>query len=135
MGTKARQWTLDDGTTWTTKALGEAVGCSASSAYHRLNKSSDPTYVLRPLEDVKRVNGYRIYVLDDGSEWTSRMVAEKTGCLLSTAATRLSCYTDVDKIMAPPLKKLFKDRMENNAMKNRMYFDPLGHWKLLNRCL
>jgi len=133
VGVNHRKWKLDDGTVWTTTELKELIGCSSSSAYHRLIKSTDPAYVLRPIEQVKRVRGQKLYLLDDGSEWTARMVTKHTGCLPSTAATRLCCYTDPAKVLAPPQGKVYKDRMVGNAMKRRMYADPLGHWALINK--
>jgi hypothetical protein len=132
MGSKRREWKLDDGSVWTTKSLSELVGCSVSSAYHRLMKTSNPEYVLRPVESVKRIKGYKVYRLDDGSEWTAKQVATHTGCLHSTASTRLSCYTDPDKVLAPPVRNPLHDKRLNEQMKSRMFFDPEGHWKLIN---
>jgi hypothetical protein len=88
--------------------------------------------VLRPVESVKRIKGYKVYRLDDGSEWTAKQVATHTGCLHSTASTRLSCYTDPDKVLAPPVRNPLHDKRLNEQMKSRMFFDPEGHWKLIN---
>ena len=133
MGMKHREWILDDGSVWTTTMVRELVGCTASSAYNRLTKSADPKRVLRPLDAVKKINGKKVYILDDGSGWTSDMVVEHTGCLKSTASTRLSCYTDPDKVLAPPLKKTQREMEARKAMQDRMYFDRLGHWALINK--
>ena len=135
MGTKSREWVLSDNTTWTTIQVAEYVGISHSSAYHRLNKSLDIDTVLRQPENVKRFGGKRLYVLDDGSEWTSTMVANHTGCLMSTASTRLSTYTDPTRVLAPPLHQVTKDKTVTASVKERMYYDPLGHWALLNKAL
>jgi hypothetical protein len=132
MERKRKEWKLDDGSIWTTKSLSELVGCSLSSAYHRLSKTKDPVYVLRPIDKVKRVKGYKLYKLDDGSEWTAKQVAEFTGCPRSTASTRLSYYTDPAKVLAPPIRKPLHDKNLNKQMKKRMFFDPEGHWKLIN---
>jgi len=108
------------------------INCSLGVAYYRLKKSSDPDEILKPLDKNKSVDGLKIYTLDDGSRWTAKQVAKHTGCILSTASTRLSCYTDPKKVLAPPLEKTAKDRRINNAIKERMLFDPYGHWKLIN---
>jgi len=126
---------LDDGSTWTSKEVAKLIDCSASNAYSRLMVSTDPAYVLRPMDKAKKKDGKRVYVLDDGSEWTYEMVAVHTGCGSSTAATRLSLYTDIKRVLAPPLKRAQEEKRARIAMADRMYFDPLGHWKLLNRCM
>ena len=78
MGVKCREWVLDDGSTWTTKAVSDLINCSSSNAYSRLMGSKDPSIVLRPMGMAKKIDGKR-------------------------------------------------------SLSNRMYFDPLGHWKLLNK--
>ena len=133
MGSKKREWTLDDGSVWTTEMVMLKVGCAQGTAYYRLNRSSDPRTVLKAREAHKAGGGMKVYVLDDKSEWTARQVAKYTGCKLSTASTRLSCYTDVDRVLAPPLNQTTKDKVVNNSVKNRMFFDPEGHWRLLMR--
>lgn len=133
MGSKARQFILDDGSEWTTEGLSSRIGISHSSAYYRLNKSTDPIIVLRPRDKVKVTNGLKLYILDDGSEWTSADVSEYTGCKKSTASTRLTMYTDPKKVLAPPYTPSTKIKTVTGAIKKRMLYDPEGHWKLINR--
>ena len=68
MGSITRKFTLDDGSVWTTGDLSLRIGISHSSAYYRLNKSTDPTIVLKPRDKVKVTSGLKLYKLDDGSE-------------------------------------------------------------------
>jgi hypothetical protein len=133
MGAKPKEWVLSDNSKWTAMQVANYVGIGHSSAYHRLSKSADRDIVLRKAENVKRLGGKRLYILDDGSEWTSTMVANHTGCLLSTASTRLGTYTDPAKVLAPPPYYVTKGRTVSAAIKERMYYDPLGHWALLNK--
>jgi len=133
MGSKARQFILDDGSEWTTEGLSSRIGISHSSAYYRLNKSTDPTQVLKPRDKIKVTNGLKLYKLDDGSEWTSADVSEYTGCKKSTASTRLIMYTDPKKVLAPPYTPSTKIKPITEAIKSRMLYDPDGHWKLINR--
>ncbi len=130
---KLIDYVLDDGSVWTTKSLMKEIGCAHGTAYARLTKSNEASYVLRKKEFSKKYGGLRLYVLDDGSEWTSRMVAKHTGCKLSTASTRLSCYTDPEKVLKPPLTYDYKDKTVNEYTRNRMYFDTNGHWALINK--
>jgi len=137
MGSVVKQWVLDDDSVVTTKMVMDEVGCSHSSAFYRLTKSTNREEVFRPREKHKIHNGKRLYVLDDGSEWTSTMVAEHTGCLLSTASTRLSCYTDPAVVLAPPKDKggfgKSTAKEVTNYISSRMFYDPDDFWKLLNR--
>ena len=133
MGSITRKFTLDDGSVWTTGGLSLRIGIAHSSAYYRLNKSTDPTIVLKPRDKVKVTSGLKLYKLDDGSEWTSAEVAEYTGCKKSTASTRLTMYTDPVKILAPPLSVTTVKKTVTDAIKKRMLYDPDGHWKLINR--
>jgi len=132
MGCKRREWTLDDGSVWNTENLSKLVGITSSSAYYRLNHSSDPNEVLKPKSEVKSSNGLKIYTLDDGSKWTAEEVVKHTGCKKSTVATRLTVYTDPEKVLAPPLSATTIGKTVSETIKKRMFYDPLGHWKLLN---
>ena len=129
-----REWVLDDGSEWTVKDLSKLLGCTISSAYYRLQKSNEASVVLKPIERIEKRDGLKVYYLDDGSGWTAKEVAEKTGCLSSTASTRLSCFTDPNKVLASPLRdRQAKERSVKARVNNRMFSDPLGHWKLINR--
>ena len=129
---KYKEWTLDDGSVWTVISLMNKIGCAHTTAYARLVKSSLAKQVLRPCEKNKDAYGYKVYTLDDGSEWTASMVAKHSGVAKSTASTRLSCYTNPEKVLAPPKAQVVNKRMFN-ATKTRMYYDPLGHWALINK--
>jgi len=130
---KRKEWTLDDGSVWTVTSLMEKLGCAHTTAYARLHRSgSSAAHVLRPCEKNKDAYGYKVYTLDDGSQWTAASVAKHTGVAKSTASTRLSCYTDPETVLAPPKYKSIEKKM-SNLRKGRMYYDPLGHWALLNK--
>lgn len=133
---KAREFTLDNGEVYTTATLRAKLGVSHSTAYARLVASNRASSVLKPGYPFEKRDGLRLYLLDDGSKWTSRMVAEHTGCKISTASTRLSNYSDPAKVLSPP-KTIDSDTAERilERIQERMYFDPLGHWKLLNKAL
>jgi hypothetical protein len=133
MGSITKKFTLDDDSVWTTRDLSALIGISHSSAYYRLNKSTDPAQVLKPRDKIKVTNGLKLYTLDDGTEWTSAEVSEHTGCKKSTASTRLTMYTDPKKVLAPPYTPSTKIKPVTDAIKRRMLYDPEGHWKLINR--
>ena len=133
MGSTSRKFILDDGSEWDTFKVCKHTGITHSSAYYRLNKSTDPAKVLRPKEKVKATSGLKVYVLDDGSSWTSAEVAKHTGCKKSTASTRLTMHTDPKKILAPPYTPSTREKPITEAIKKRMLYDPDGHWKLINR--
>ncbi len=128
-----REYVLDDGSVWTVPKLMLYLNCAHGTAYHRLGKTDKASYVLRKKEVNKSTSGLRLYVLDDGSEWTSQMVARHTGCKPSTASTRLSCYTDPKKVLKDPKVYERREIAVKEAIKERMYYDPLGHWALLNK--
>jgi len=130
---KLKEWTLDDGSVWTVQDLMDKLGCAHTTAYARLHRGgSSATHVLRPCEKNKDAYGYKVYTLDDGSQWTAASVAKHTGVAKSTASTRLSCYTDPKTVLAPPKYKTI-DKKVANIRNGRMYYDPLGHWALLNK--
>ena len=133
MGSKVRKFRLTDGSEWTTPELAKKIGCSVSTAYHRLTKSKDPASVLRPRALHKVHNGLRIYILDDGTEWTSRSLAEHLNIKQSTASTRLSMYSDPKKVMADPATTMRPSKGSEAIRAERMYNDPDGHWKLIMR--
>ena len=132
MGSKNLEFTLDDGTVITTNQLSEQLGCSVSTAYSRLMASKDPKLVYRKVN--KTHKGGRFYTLDDGTKWNAASLSEALSIPMSTAATRLSCYTDPKKVLAPRhTKTRKKEKSVPSIIKQRMYFDPDGFWKLINK--
>ncbi len=77
------------------------------------------------------------HTLTDGSVWTSPMVAEALQCTLAVACTRLAKTKDPAVLLKPIQKRGTKKTQAELSIKeirsNRMYFDPLGHWNLLNK--
>lgn len=129
---KWKQYTLDDRSKWTVKEAAIELKCNQSTAYARLRSSSDPKHVFRPLNITKDKHGHKIYTLDDGSKWTAIEVAKHTGVAKSTASTRLSTHSDPNKVLAAIGERIMnKDAVEQ--YKTRMYYDPLGHWALINK--
>jgi len=132
VGSKNLEFTLDDGTVITTNQLSEQLGCSVSTAYSRLMASKDPKLVYRKVN--KTHKGGRFYTLDDGTKWNAASLSEALSIPMSTAATRLSCYTDPKKVLAPRhTKTRKKEKSVPSIIKQRMYFDPDGFWKLINK--
>jgi len=131
MGAKTVTFTLDDGTKITSTELSNKVGCTQGTAYGRLMNSSDPAKVFRP---VNTTNRGAVYVLDDGSEWTTAKLARHLNANKTTAGARLANSRDPARVLAPVKRNEVDERNHrvSNAMKKRMYFDPLGHWKLIN---
>ena len=134
MGSKNLEFILDDGTVITTNQLSEQLGCSVSTAYSRLMASKDPKLVYRKVN--KTHKGGRFYTLDDGTKWNAASLSEALGIPMSTAATRLSCYSDPKKVLAPKHTKTRKvEKPVAQVIKTRMFYDPDGFWKLFNRVI
>lgn len=133
MAPKTKIFTLDDGTKVDVPQLSKELGCRESTAYQRLCNYTDPKKVYRPVSHSPA--GGRLYTLDDGTQWSAAMVAKEVGIPQSTASTRLSMHSDPRKVLAPPKKKADESQIKSNErfIKNRMYFDPLGHWSLINK--
>ena len=132
MGAKIITFTLDDGTELTSSDLAEKVGCTQGTAYGRLVSSSDPAKVFRP---INATNKGSVYVLDDGSEWTTAKLAKHLDVKKTTAGARLANSRDPARVLAPVKRNDIDERNHRKVsadMKKRMFFDPLGHWKLIN---
>lgn len=53
-GRKPKTYILDDGSEWSGPQLAKHLNCAPSTAVGRLNASTDPARVLKPLEEQKR---------------------------------------------------------------------------------
>lgn len=133
MGCKEKQWTLSDGTITTTVDVSKRLGCSMSTAYARLNRTNNPDIIYKPMPKYRITDGHKemVYTLRDGSNWTAREVAKEVGCKIGTASARLCTSTDPTRVLAKIKKEEPPSKSMQEIIKDRMYFDPLGHWKLL----
>lgn len=135
-----REFSLDDGTVLTVDDMVEKTGWARGTCYARLSKWTNPLKVFKALSSTQRG---RLYVLDDGSEWTSQSLAEFLDCKVSTAGTRLSMMKGESKRILAPVRggTSYYDARANNStevqkrVRGRMWYDPLGHWELLNKVL
>jgi len=144
--TKNRKYFLSDGTPITTEELMQRSGLSRSACQKRLVKGGTLDEMLLTPEG----NRFKSYTLDDGSEWTTHTLMDRYKLAYSTAYVRLNKYTDPAKVCCPSTFKpktiaSVKDTLNKSTgissnavvgtiVKSRMYYDPLGHWKLINRC-
>jgi len=133
MGLTNTVFILDDGTTITSLELSKKLDCPKSTAYARLAKTTDPKKIYKKVNHCEK--GGRTYTLDDGSQWNSRTLAEYIGIGISTASSRLSLHSDPKKVLAPAKVKKPKEKTVDKIIKERMYFDPLGHWGIINKNL
>jgi transketolase C-terminal domain/subunit len=135
-----KEWVLDDGTTVTTEDVMAKLKCARSTAYSRLVRSTNPTYIYKGVQDT---SGGKTYLLSDGSYWTVAELAEHLGCLHSTAGCRLSNTltkgNDVAKVLKPVNGLMSVSEIKHRASKSivkiqkaRMIGDLEGHWKLFN---
>jgi len=144
MNTKTRIYTLDDGTTTTVEDMVKEFNWASSTCYARLQDSTDPSRVYRSLSPTRKDSRIE-YTLDDGSKWTAVSLAEflskkyNTKCKPTTAGGRLCTMNGDSKRIFSPLRNSQFNSDESKSVKKminkRMYFDALGHWALLNRCL
>lgn len=130
-----RVYTLIDGTEVTALGLVEKTGVTIGTARARLNRSKDPEYVFKKS---LKVRDEVIYTLDDGSEWRVYDVMNVTSMSEATCKARLVKHTDPEIVLK---HRNVVDDAEScegkitDKMRERMFFDPLGHWALLNKCL
>jgi len=90
--TKAKTFTLSDGSTWTAAELGKKLGLTATACRYRLDQSNDVAIVTReshtPIGHTKDKSA-RTFVLSDGTEMTANGVARRFNLNQSTAYARL----------------------------------------------
>jgi hypothetical protein len=125
---------LSDGTHVTAADIAEKVGCSISTARCRLTRSKEVEVVYRSMQ----VTGsHKTYRLDDGSKWTIPEMVAETGLSKNALTVRLHKSKDPNIVLKPKDSNgsVIQGARISEAIKQSMYFDPLGHWKLLNKCL
>ena len=142
MNEKTRIYTLDDGTTTTVEDMVKELNWASSTCYARLQDSTDPSRVYRSLSPTRKDSRIE-YTLDDGSVWTAVTLAEHLAlkynaeCKSTTAGGRLCTMDGDSKRILAPLREGYTEESKSvkKLIGDRMFFDPLGHWALLNRCL
>ena len=129
---------LTDGTKTTTDQMVEDTGWARSTCYTRLCKSNDPAIVYKSLSPTRR-DGHVVYTLDDGSEWSAKSLGEHLGCTKTRAGGRLSTMKGESARILKPIDHDLEIGSNNKEVEKRfskrMFFDELGHWALINRCL
>lgn len=127
---------LTDGTTITAPELALKLNCAIPTAKCRLTRSKDPKVLFKPViksADLKRGN-FKKYTLDDGSVWTVPQIAEKTGLTNQAVASRLFITKEAAKVLLPKRRHPAVDtKRVSKEVKQRMYFDPDGFWKIFNK--
>jgi hypothetical protein len=136
MGYYAVKYTLDDGTTTTVVEMMKKTGMAQGTCYARLNASTDPAQVYRPLQHTR---SGKSYTLDDGTVWTVDEVAEFLGCKRTSAGARLSSMNGESKrIFAKPRndfsgENALDEMMLKERISKRMYEDSTGFWGIFNK--
>jgi len=142
MNSKTHVYTLDDGSTTTVEDMVKELNWAKSTCWSRLQSSTDPSKVYKKLSPTRKDSRIE-YTLDDGSRWTAETLAAylakkyNTTCKSTTAGGRLCTMKGNSKKIFSPLRE-GRDEEYNKVskmIKDRMYFDPLGHWALLNKAL
>lgn len=83
--TKAKVWTLDDGSQWTVKQLAQEAGVHKRTMQTRLHRSRRRAYVLAPREGDEGADGFAVCLRDNNAPsgywfvgaYNDRKVAEK----------------------------------------------------------
>jgi len=126
--------TLSDGSHVTAADVAAKVGCNISTARCRLTRSKDVDVVYRSMQ----VTGsHKTYHLEDGSKWTIPELIKETDLSKNALTVRLHKSRDPAVILKhkDDNGSIVQQVRVSEAIKKRMFFDPLGHWKLLNKCL
>jgi hypothetical protein len=126
MGYYAVKYTLDDGTTTTVVEMMKKTGMAHGTCYARLNASTDPAKVYKPLQHTR---SGKSYTLDDGTVWTVDEVAEFLGCKRTSAGARLFAKPRNDFSGENALDEV---RLKESISK-RMYEDSTGFWGIFNK--
>ena len=102
-----RRFILDDGSTVSPNELARDLHCTAPTARSRLNHSSDPKVVYRPLgERTKGFNKCKSYLLTNGKSYTAHELKALSKADLTSIRCRLSGgERDFERIIRKPNQK------------------------------
>jgi len=141
MGRKVRFYELNDGSIVTVDSVMAATGICRRTVADRLCKTNDRAKIFKKVQDNGRTGKYKIHTLDDGSEWTTLQLCEKSGIKYDTMMARINRKLKSKE----PLTKDFlfsqvkldlrtseKDHFEK-LYNERMEVDSDGFWSLFNK--
>lgn len=138
---------LDDGRWVTPSDVAKVIGMSNSGARNRLKQSTDPEYVFRKHNTYITFPNTKKYRCSDGKSRTLMDASLEFGVPASVLKSRIKRkykagvkVIDIELLKAPLREKPkmnTKDegRPSEKMIKDRMYFDPDGHWALINKAL
>ena len=148
MGTPEKKYELDDGSLVSAADVAKKVGLSQQTARSRLKRYTNPADIFRPARTYSTQHSALSMMCSDGVARTPRQVEKEFGTPTQLVSTRMRRLR-VKGVEVADLKHLIREtqrkpRDDHEAdvpkpsmkiLKDRMFFDPDGHWKLLNKCL
>ena len=125
-----QKYLLDDGAEITAPELSKIIGGTKTCARSRLDSSTDPEFIFRPLKKGTRRYESRVYKISDGREVTVRELAEEFDIAEQTMYWRLGKgQRDIEKLSKPSGKKLSAVKSKKSIAKtvqSRNFYDPLS---------
>jgi hypothetical protein len=102
-----KRFLLDDGSTVSPNELARDLHCTAPTARSRLNHSSDPKIVYRPIgERTKGFNKCKSYLLSNGKSYTAHELNAISKADITSIRCRLSGgERDFERVIRKPNKK------------------------------
>jgi DNA-directed RNA polymerase specialized sigma24 family protein len=129
MGT-LRVHTLSNGRRMTAFEVAEEAGINVVTARLRLHKTLEADEVLAPANLGSHERLFKVYTLSDGKDYTAAEIVKITGVSPGAIYGRLHKSRDAKVVLRPPHAK----GCQVVKIDERMFFDPLGHWQLFNKC-
>jgi len=130
----SKNHTLSDGSVWTSFMIAEETGINLSTIRARLCRNKNVKDIFAPKYAGTNKKGlYKLYTLDDGSQWTVPEIVKETGITRSCAGARLSKSKERAIVLAPPLNiETVDTARKKRARKETMCFGQRDFWTLLN---
>jgi len=133
-----KKYRLTDGSYVTAKEVANKIGCSDALARSRLSRYIDPKNVFMPKNTKSnkasepKKKKLKYYLLNNGESVTAIDVADKANISITQARKRLNKHKDPDIVFLKQEAKTEDNSLKMRNIKTRMFYDPQGHWKLLN---
>jgi len=134
---KSKIYVLTDGTEVTAFDIVAKTGVSVSTARCRLARTRDPEKIFLIKSNDPKKGKFKSYTLDDGSVWTIPEIVAKAGISKQCAAARLHRSHEVALVLKTKSTNgtVIQQAKVTANMRERMYFDPDGFWKLFNKAM